>query len=153
VSAAPGNGAAPASYTARTPPEERHVATADPVHLILPADPRHLRLARLTAAGIAGDLGFDVERLEDLRVAVDELCAVLIDDAPVGARLSLEYRVDDDEVLVRGELDRPSTDPPEVHPVAAELLAIVADDYRVELVGGRRVFHLVKRGRHRASDG
>jgi serine/threonine-protein kinase RsbW len=153
VSLAPDDGVWPASYTAGTRPEERHVATADPVHLILPADPRHLRLARLTAAGIAGDLGFDVERIEDLRVAVDELCAVLIDEAPVGARLSLEYRVADGEVRIQGELDVPAAELPEIHPVAAELLDIVADDYRVELVDGRRVFHLVKRGRDRAGDG
>ena len=36
--------------------------------------PEYLRLVRLTAAGLASRLGFTFDEVEDLRIAVDELC-------------------------------------------------------------------------------
>ena len=68
--------------------------------LVIPAATRYLRLARLTAAGLAGDLGFRVDSVEDLRVAVDELCAVIIDGTPAGTMLELTYREHDDGLVI-----------------------------------------------------
>ena len=36
--------------------------------------PEFLRLARVTAAGLASRLGFTFDQVEDLRLAIDELC-------------------------------------------------------------------------------
>ena len=52
-----------------------------PIRLTIPADFRYLRLARVTAAAIAADLDFSVQDIDDVRVAVDELAALLIEDA------------------------------------------------------------------------
>ena len=62
-------------------------AGASVIRLSIPAELRFLRIARLTAAGIAGDLGFGLQDVEDLRVAVDEMCAALIEDAGPWDRL------------------------------------------------------------------
>ena len=40
------------------------VVEESPVRLVIPARARYLRLARLTAAGIAGDLGFGLEAVK-----------------------------------------------------------------------------------------
>jgi serine/threonine-protein kinase RsbW len=53
-------------------------APQPPVELVIPADTRAVRLARLVTSGVASASGFDVEEVEDLRIAVDELCAVLL---------------------------------------------------------------------------
>src|ERR1700757_1797194 len=50
------------------------VSDADEVRLVVPARPEFLRLARVTAAGLAGRLGFSYDEIEDLRLAIDELC-------------------------------------------------------------------------------
>ncbi len=124
------------------------MADADetPVRLQIPARPRFLRLARLTAAGTAGELGFSLEAIEDLRVAVDEVCAILIDGVEGGAELSLTYIATDDGLVIEGECENPNG-VPEVHPVARELLAMMADDYSVYEAGGVVSFRLVKRRR------
>lgn len=115
-----------------------------PVRLVIPARTRFLRLARLTAAGIAGDNGFGLEAIEDLRVAVDEMCATLIEGVADGAELELVYRATDEGLLIEGS--RPGTDAvPELHPVARELLAMTADDYSVHPEGDAVSFRLVKR--------
>lgn len=47
---------------------------ADTVRLMVPATPELLRLARVTAAGLASRMGFSFDEVEDLRLAMDELC-------------------------------------------------------------------------------
>ena len=51
------------------------------VRLVVPAEPEYLRLVRLTAAGLASRLGFTFDEVEDLRIAVDELCFHLLGQA------------------------------------------------------------------------
>jgi hypothetical protein len=50
----------------------------DEVRLAVPATPEFLRLARVTASGLASRLGFTFDEVEDLRLAIDELCFILI---------------------------------------------------------------------------
>ena len=53
-----------------------------PVRLTVPAAPSSVRLARLVAAGVAADAGLSIDDTEDLRIAVSELVALLIEGAP-----------------------------------------------------------------------
>jgi serine/threonine-protein kinase RsbW len=115
-----------------------------PVRLVIPAHARFLRLARLTAAGIAGDSGFGLEAIEDLRVAVDEVCAILIEGAAENAELELVYRSTPDGLVIEGSCPNPGTEP-DLHPVARELLAMTADDYSVYGAGDVVSFRLLKR--------
>lgn len=114
------------------------------VRLVIPARTRYLRLARLTAAGLAGDLGFGLDDIEDLRVAIDEVCAICIEDAPEGAELTLVYRPGEDCVAVEGSCPHPGP-AAEMHPVARELLSMTADDYDLAVADGALRFRLVKR--------
>ena len=113
------------------------------VKLELPASPRYLRLARLTAAGLAGDLGFDMESLEDLRVAIDELCAAAIDGADGAATLVLRYQPIGRGIRIDGEVAA-RTPGVELHPVAQELLRMVADDYELTSTDTTRTFWVSK---------
>jgi serine/threonine-protein kinase RsbW len=120
-------------------------ADHSPVRLVIPAHARFLRLARLIAAGIAGDLGFGLEAIEDLRVAVDEVCAVLIEGAAADAEVELVYRATDEGLVIEGSCANLGT-APLIHPVARELLAMTADDYSVYSAGDVVSFRLLKRG-------
>ena len=52
-------------------------ARAEVVELAFPASTELVTLARYAAATVAARAGFDVETIEDLRLAVDELCAAV----------------------------------------------------------------------------
>jgi serine/threonine-protein kinase RsbW len=114
------------------------------VQLVIPATARYLRLARLTAAGLAGDLGYPVDAIEDLRIAVDELCAAIIEGTPPGAELELTYHEQNGGLVVEGKCRARSANAPEVHSVARELLNMLADEYSIGAVDGHRNFRLVK---------
>lgn len=132
---------------ARTDPAATDTAETGGVRLVIPAESRYLRLARLTAAGLAGDLGYGTDAIEDLRIAVDELCAAVIEGCAPGAELTVRYRDVDGVLLVDGACDDAESSPPELHAVARELLAMLADEYDVGGDGGGRTFRLVKRPR------
>jgi serine/threonine-protein kinase RsbW len=57
-----------------TPPK-----TADTVHLRVPADPAYLAVIRTATAGLAAHLDLTLDEIEDLRIAVDEACGLLLD--------------------------------------------------------------------------
>ncbi len=60
-----------------------------PVELTVPAQSEHLRVLRLVTSSVAASLELDVDQLDDLRIAIDELCSLLIEHAENGARLRL----------------------------------------------------------------
>lgn len=123
-------------------------ALAGTIELVLPADTRLVRLARLLASGVAGSVGFDVEEIEDLRIAVDEGCAALIEGGD-GSPLLLSFGLDGDTVEVFG-----STASGEAAVVDAarlslsnQILEVVADEHELTSEHGRALFRLRKRRR------
>ena len=54
------------------------VATTDAVDLRVPADPAYLSVVRTATAGLATRLKLTLDEIEDLRIAVDEACSLLL---------------------------------------------------------------------------
>ena len=78
------------------------VAPSDEVRLVVPARPEFLRLARVTAAGLAGRLGFSYDEVEDLRLAIDELCFGLTGPTGRHGTVELVYVIDEGALIVEG---------------------------------------------------
>ena len=47
-------------------------------HVTLPPQPRYIRIARLVGVGLANELGFGVDRLDDVRLAIGEACGFAV---------------------------------------------------------------------------
>ncbi|HWL37340.1 MAG TPA: anti-sigma regulatory factor [Frankiaceae bacterium] len=65
----------------------------DVVALRLPADSAYLAVLRTAAAGLASRLNFTLDDIEDLRIAVDEACAMLLPRAAEGATLDCSFEL------------------------------------------------------------
>lgn len=67
----------------------------DVVEVRVPADVAYVSTLRLTAAGLAARCELTIDDIEDLRLAVDEACALLLPharpDSTLDARFSLAY--------------------------------------------------------------
>ena len=63
----------------------------DVVELRLPADSAYLSVLRTATAGLAARLDFTLDEIEDLRIAVDEACALLLPDAVRHAELTCVF--------------------------------------------------------------
>jgi len=78
--------------------------TVNRVELSLAADAQMLFLARMTAAAVASRADFELERVEDLRLAIDELCIRLMSAATGPARITLVFQWDESGLDVLGTL-------------------------------------------------
>jgi len=126
------------------------VRTREPVELSIPVHSDLIVLARLTAATVASRAGFDVEEVDDLRLAVDELC-VLVSDAGSSGCLRLTFIATDDAVEVRCSLDGAETVDgrgSEEHgerELSLRILDALVDEHGEEFDGGQRRGWLRKR--------
>lgn len=48
------------------------------IELVLPLKAEYVSIARLTASGVASRIGFDIEAVEDIKVAISEVCSKLV---------------------------------------------------------------------------
>jgi serine/threonine-protein kinase RsbW len=115
------------------------------VLLTLPTTPHLLRVARLTAAGLAGRLGFSFDEIEDVKIAVDELCFALVGSRGRPGSLALTYTLDVSSLVIEGTATYEGT-PPELAPseLSSQILAAVVNDHELHADGDRLHFRLVK---------
>lgn len=64
---------------------------SDTVRLTIPARLPYVRLPRVAIAGLATRSGFTFDEVEDLRLAVGEVCQILLDGADRDGTLSIEF--------------------------------------------------------------
>ncbi len=75
----------------------------DEIRLTLPATASYARIARLTLTGLVSRSGFTYDDVEDVRIAVGELFAVLVADAPASSRIRLRCRMEPDALHLVAE--------------------------------------------------
>jgi serine/threonine-protein kinase RsbW len=122
------------------------VAKQDEVRLAVPAMPEFVRLARVTAAGLASRLGFTFDQVEDLRLAIDELCFGLTGaDGRVGI-VEVRFVLNDGTLEVHG---LGHFNEPQERPVLSELSKVIldalVDEHSLIAAEGGPEFRLVKR--------
>jgi anti-sigma regulatory factor (Ser/Thr protein kinase) len=125
------------------------VTTSDEVRLVVPASPEFLRLARVTAAGLAGRLGFNYDEVEDLRLAIDELCFGLTGPAGRSGTVELRYVLSDDTLVVEGQSHFVDDGTPvELTDLSKVILSALVDEHRLEAGPNGPAFRLVKHHQH-----
>lgn len=116
------------------------------VRLTMPATPQLLRVARLTAAGLASRLGFSFDQIEDVKIAVDELCFALVGTKGREGTLTLVYWLEGDRLVIEGtgdffdDGDRLTTSE-----LSGRILSAVVDEHEVHDQDGTVRFRLAKR--------
>jgi hypothetical protein len=83
--------------------------TSSELRVEVPGDRDHVRVVRLVAADAADRAGFDCDRADDVRIAVDELCHAVMasTDAPMTVRFVIAPgRIDVHGHATRGETRR-----------------------------------------------
>jgi anti-sigma regulatory factor (Ser/Thr protein kinase) len=151
------------------------VTTVDEVRLVVPARPELMRLARVTAAGLAGRLRFAYDEVEDIRLAIDESCYFLTGPAGREGIVDVVFRVSVDRLEVEGSgrgdatprspaggpapcptdgpapcpTDGPAERPTEGHAGGSSevVLRALVDEHRVGCDDGGAMFRIVKRRR------
>jgi serine/threonine-protein kinase RsbW len=87
-------------------PGQREPAAADRgiaqdhVTVCMPAEGAYLSVLRTATAGLAARLDFTLDEIEDLRIAVDEACAMLLAQAIPGTTLECAFDLGAEEMTI-----------------------------------------------------
>lgn len=117
----------------------------DSVDLRFPASPELMRLARVTASGLAGRMGFTYEQVEDLRLAIDELCFALLGKGQINGSLHLRYAMHPDALEIEGASEGPADDhrQPHLTELSERILDALVDEHSLDPDACR--FRILKR--------
>lgn len=100
--------------------------TSDLVELVVPAHPAYVAIVRTATAGLAARVDLTLDRIEDLRIAVDEACALLVSEAVDGADLVCTFSLADHGLTV--EVSGPPHELPPPTSFAWSVLSALVDD-------------------------
>ena len=99
-----------------------------------PSATRYLQVIRLTTAGAAAEAGLTAEEIEDVKIAVDELCSLVMAVSTDADRLSLRFAADEHGMTIE------ATGPPEGELEIDDLTRAILDATvdKLELDGSTR---------------
>ncbi|MGH8775990.1 MAG: anti-sigma regulatory factor [Jiangellaceae bacterium] len=116
----------------------------DHVELRVPASSAYLAVLRTAAAGLAARLDFTLDDIEDLRIAVDEACALLLPLAATDARLTCRFDLEPGRLQVAVSVPSTTLEPPRSDTFAWTVLTALAGDVDATIDGGRVTLTLRK---------
>jgi serine/threonine-protein kinase RsbW len=106
-------------------------------------------MTRILAAGVASRVGFTLDEVDDLRIAIDELCFSLVGAGGRDGTVVVTYHVLDDGLVVEGagHFTDGKHSEPLLSPLSMQILQAVADECELEAGLDGPTFRLVKRHR------
>jgi serine/threonine-protein kinase RsbW len=113
---------------AETPPD---------VELRIPADSAYLSVLRTATAGLAARLDFTLDDIEDLRIAVDEACAMVLPQAVPGSDLNCAFHLGDKTLSVAVSARCESPRPPSQDGFAWTVLSALTTSLDAHVDGDR----------------
>ncbi len=104
------------------------------IKLTLPALVGYARVARLAVTGLASRMGFSYDEIEDLRIAVGEVCGILLDDGP--GRITIRCTLGQDTLALEA-IRRPIGTVPRATDLTRQILHAVVDQTELDLPDAR----------------
>jgi serine/threonine-protein kinase RsbW len=121
----------------------------DTVALRLPASGAYLSVLRTATAGLAARLDFTLDDIEDLRIAVDEACAMLLPEAKPGSDLVCIFELSAEAIGVQVSVASTAERTPSRDTFAWMVLSALAGDVDSTLSDGELGIRLLKRRQDR----
>lgn len=119
---------------------------APQVELTVPCAPEYLAMIRLVASSVATSAGMDIDDIDDLRIAADELCYLLMSASAEDRDIHMRFTLSTGRVVMEGK--RSGWPEGGVLPGASDLmvkiLAQVVDDFEITGADGAVSFRAVK---------
>jgi hypothetical protein len=119
-------------------------ASTEEVRLSVPASLENMRIVRMTVSGVASRFGYDVDEIENLRVAVDELASTIVDGSSDG-ELEISFTTNGADFLIQGCAPVTPAAVNGVDELSSQILNAVCDKYELRIDGDVARFLCVRR--------
>ena len=127
--------------------------TRDQVTIRLPAEGAYLSVLRTATAGLAARLDFTLDEIEDLRIAVDEACAMLLAQAAAGTTLECDFTLDRDTMTIAVSAQSRLGEPPGKDTFAWTVLSALTGSVDSGVGPGDRVTIVMRKSRWQTGPG
>ena len=114
------------------------------VELRIPADSAFLAVLRTATAGLAARLDFTLDDIEDLRIAVDEACAMVLPQAREDSDLTCTFDLQPARLTVAVTAECENPQPPNRDGFAWVVLAALTTDVDARVDGDRLTVTLAR---------
>ena len=108
------------------------------VELRLPAESAFVAVLRMTTAGLAARLDFTLDDIEDLRMAVGEACALVLEHAAQGGDLRAAFHLADGSIRVSIAADTVEDAEPDEQSFGWQVLTALTNDVLTRADGSLR---------------
>jgi serine/threonine-protein kinase RsbW len=122
-------------------------AVADTVTVRMPADGAYLSVLRTATAGLAARLDFTLDDIEDMRIAVDEACAMLLSQAVPGSSLECTFALSADDITITVRVQSLSPRPPSADTFAWTVLSALAGTAHAQVGPDDRLAVVMRKSR------
>lgn len=112
------------------------------VEVRVPADGAYVSVIRTTTAGLAARLDFTLDDVEDLRMAIGEACAVLLEQADDGADLDAAFWLEAGSIDIEIAVAAAAPRAPDDDSFAWQVLTTLADSVAADALPGRLVVRI-----------
>jgi serine/threonine-protein kinase RsbW len=120
---------------------------ADQVTVRMPADGAYLSVLRTATAGLAARLDFTLDDIEDMRIAVDEACAMLLSQAIPGSSLDCSFALSPDDMTITVSVPCLNPRPPSGETFAWTVLTALAGTVEAQVGPGDRLAIVMRKSR------
>jgi serine/threonine-protein kinase RsbW len=148
----PGSGSAVVGAGGATATDRQQAGASDPmpadrVTVRMPADGAYLSVLRTATAGLAARLDFTLDDIEDLRIAVDEACAMLLSQAIPGSSLECSFALEHDAMTISVSVPCLNPRTPSGETFAWTVLAALAGSVEAQAGPGDRLAIVMRKAR------
>src|ERR1700722_10316470 len=119
----------------------------DQVTVRMPADGAYLSVLRTATAGLAARLDFTLDDIEDLRIAVDEACAMLLSQAIPGSSLECSFTLSEDDMTISVSVPCLNPRPPSGETFAWTVLSALAGTVEAQVGPGDKLAIVMRKSR------
>jgi serine/threonine-protein kinase RsbW len=119
----------------------------DQVNVRMPAEGAYLSVLRTATAGLAARLDFTLDVIEDLRIAVDEACAMLLSQAIPGSSLECSFALGRQMMTISVSVPCLSPQVPASDTFAWTVLSALAGDVEAHVGPGDRLTIVMRKRR------
>ena len=73
----------------------------DTISMLIPLKAEYVSIARLTVSGIASRMGFDIDTIEDIKVALSEVLGKFIEKKSMTERVNVDFQCLEDGISIK----------------------------------------------------